>query len=81
MTEVGGIAAERLRSYIERIEHLEEEKAALAADIREIYSEAKGNGFDRKTMRRVVRLRRLDQSERNEQEQLLSLYQRALGMD
>lgn len=81
MTEVGGIAAERLRSYIERIERLEDEKAAMAADIREIYSEAKGNGFDAKTMRQVVRLRKLDQSERNEQEELLGLYQRALGMD
>ena len=53
----------------------------MAADIREIYSEVKGNGFDGKTMRQVVRLRKLDQSERNEQEELLSLYQRALGMD
>ncbi len=81
MTEVGGIAGDRLRSYIERIERLEDEKAALAADIREIYSEAKGNGFDGRIMRQVVRLRKLDQSERNEQEELLSLYQRALGMD
>ena len=80
MADVGGIAAERLRSYIERIERLEEEKAALAADIREIYSEAKGNGFDARTMRRVVRLRKLDQNERNEQEEMLALYQRALGM-
>jgi uncharacterized protein (UPF0335 family) len=81
MTEVGGIAGERLRSYIERIERLEEEKANMAADIREIYSEAKGNSFDAKTMRQLVRLRKLDQSERNEQEEFLSLYQRALGMD
>ena len=81
MAEVGGIAGEHLRSYIDRIERLEEEKAGLAADIREIYAEAKGNGFDGKTMRQVVRLRKLDQSERNEQEELLSLYQRAPGMD
>ena len=81
MAEVGGIAAERLRSYIERIERLEEEKAALAADIREIYSEAKGNGFDAKTMRRIVSLRKLDQGERDEQEALLDLYRRALDMD
>lgn len=81
MTEIGGVAGERLRSYIERIEHLEQEKTNMAADIREIYSEAKGNGFDAKTMRQVVRLRKLDPSERNEQEELLSLYQRALGMD
>ncbi len=80
MADVGGIAAERLRSYIERIERLEEEKAALAADIREIYAEAKGNGFDAKTMRQVVRLRKLDQNERNEQEALLDLYRHALGI-
>ncbi len=81
MADVGGIAAERLRSYIERIERLEEEKAALAADTREIHSEAKGNGFDAKTMRQVVRLRKLDRNVRNEQEELLGLYQRALGME
>ena len=80
MVEVGGVAGEHLRSYIDRIERLEEEKAGLAADIRDIYSEAKGNGFDAKTMRRIVTLRKLDQGERNEQEALLDLYQRALGM-
>ena len=80
MADVGGIAAERLRSYIERIERLEEEKAALAADIQEIYSEAKGNGFDAKTMRHIVRLRKMDQNERNEQEALLDLYRHALGI-
>jgi uncharacterized protein (UPF0335 family) len=80
MAEVGGIASEHLRSYIDRIERLEEEKAGLAADIRDIYAEAKGNGFDARTMRRIVTLRKLDQSERNEQEALLDLYQRALDM-
>ena len=80
MAEVGGIASEHLRSYIDRIERLEEEKAGLAADIRDIYAEAKGNGFDSRTMRRIVTLRKLDQSERNEQEALLDLYQRALDM-
>ncbi|MFP6731357.1 MAG: DUF2312 domain-containing protein [Alphaproteobacteria bacterium] len=80
MVEVGGIASEHLRSYIDRIERLEEEKAGLASDIRDIYAEAKGNGFDSKTMRRIVSLRKLDQSERNEQEALLDLYQRALDM-
>ena len=59
MAEVGGIAAERLRSFIERIERLEEEKAALAADVREVYAEAKSTGFDVKTMRQVIRLRKL----------------------
>lgn len=81
MAEVGGIASEHLRSYIDRIERLEEEKAGLAADIREIYAEAKGNGFDAKTMRKIVSLRKLDQSDLNEQDALLDLYRRALGMD
>ena len=81
MAEVGGIAGQHLRSYIDRIERLEEEKAGLAADIREIYAEAKGNGFDSRTMRRIVTLRKLDQSERNERDALLDLYRRALDMD
>ncbi len=80
MSDVGGIAAERLRSYIERIERLEEEKAALAGDIREVYSEAKGNGFDTKIMRQVIKLRKMDRDDRQEQETLLDLYKRALGM-
>ena len=81
MTEVGGVAADRLRSFIERIERLEEEKAALAADIREIYSEAKGNGFDAKVIRMIVRLKKMDQSDRQEQKQILDLYKRALDID
>lgn len=81
MAEVGGIAGDHLRSYIDRIERLEEEKSGLAADIREIYAEAKGNGFDAKTMRKIVSLRKLDLSERNEQDALLDLYRLALGMD
>ena len=80
MAEVGGIASEHLRSYIDRIERLEEEKAGLASDIRDIYAEAKGNGFDARTMRRIVSLRKLDQGERDEQEALLDLYRRALDM-
>ncbi len=80
MTERGGIAAQRLRSFIERVERLEEEKAALAADIREVYAEAKGDGFDVKTMRQIVRLRKLDSSDRAEQEALLDLYKTALGL-
>ena len=80
MTDVGGVGAEQLRSYVERIERLEEEKAALAADIREVYAEAKGNGLDTKVMRQVVRLRKMDSSDREEQEELLDLYKRALGM-
>ena len=81
MAEVGGIAAERLRSFIERIERLEEEKAALAADIREVYAEAKSTGFDVKTMRQVIRLRKLDRDDRHAQEHLLDLYKQALGIE
>ena len=80
MTDVGGITAEQLRSYIERIERLEEEKAGIAADVREVYAEAKSNGFDVKIMRQVLRLRKLDHDDRSEQEALLDLYKRALGM-
>jgi uncharacterized protein (UPF0335 family) len=80
MADVGGIGAERLKSFIERIERLEEEKAALAADIREVYAEAKGTGFDTKVMRQVIRLRRMDVGDRQEQEALLDLYKQALGL-
>jgi uncharacterized protein (UPF0335 family) len=80
MTDGGGIAAQRLRSFIERIERLEEEKAALAADVREVYAEAKGDGFDVKTMRQIVRLRKMESSDRAEQEALLDLYKAALGL-
>ena len=81
MAEVGGIAGETLRSYIDRIERLEAEKTALTSDIREIFSEAKGNGFDAKIMRQLVRLRRMDREDRLEQEELLAIYQHAMGMD
>ncbi len=77
---VGGIAPEVLRAYIERIERLEEEKKNLAGDIREVYAEAKGNGFEPKIMRKLVSLRRMDQSDRQEEEELLELYRRAVGM-
>lgn len=81
MADVGGIAADRLRSFIERIERLEEEKAALAADVREIYAEAKGVGFDPKIMRQVIKLRKLDKAELQEQDALLDTYKHALGME
>ena len=81
MAEVGGIAGEKLRSYIERIERLEAEKSALAADIREIFADAKGNGFDAKIMRQIVRLRKMDHQDRAEQGELLTLYQHAIGME
>ena len=80
MADIGGVAADRLRSFVERIERLEEEKAALAADIREVYSEAKGSGFDAKALRQVVRLRRMDASDRQREEALLDLYRRALNI-
>lgn len=79
MPDSGGVAADRLKSFIERIERLEEEKKNLTADIREVYAEAKSSGFDTKTMRKVVALRKLDTSERQEQEALLETYLRALG--
>jgi uncharacterized protein (UPF0335 family) len=80
MPDVGGIAGERLKSFVERIERLEEEKQALAADIKEVYAEAKGNGFDTRIMRQVIRLRRMDKDDLDEQETLLDVYKRALGM-
>jgi uncharacterized protein (UPF0335 family) len=80
MSEVGGVSAERLKSFVERIERLEEEKSALAADIREIYAEAKGTGFDARILRQVVRLRKMDRADRREQEELLELYKRALDL-
>lgn len=75
-----GIAADRLRSLVERIERLEEERKALAGDIKDIYAEAKSAGFDVKVLRQIIRLRRQDQAEVEEQESLLDLYKRALGM-
>jgi uncharacterized protein (UPF0335 family) len=75
-----GFAAGQLKSLVERIERLEEEKATLTADIREVYAEAKGHGFDTKIMRQVVRLRKLETSDLQEQEAVLELYLSALGM-
>jgi len=74
------IAQGQLRSFIERIERLEEEKTQLSADIKEVYAEAKGNGFDTKAMRKVVSLRKMDTAERQEEEAMLELYLHALGM-
>jgi len=75
-----GFAKEHLRSFVERIERLEEEKKALADDIKEVYSEAKGTGFDTKVMRQVIRLRKMESADRQEQEAMLDLYLSALGM-
>lgn len=80
MTEVGGIAADQLNSIVERIERLEEEKANLASDIRDIYAEAKSNGFDSKTLRTIVKLRKMDATDRDEQEYMLDLYKKALNL-
>jgi uncharacterized protein (UPF0335 family) len=78
---VGGVASDELRSYIERIERLEEEKAGISADIRDVFAEAKGNGFDVKTMRQIIRIRKMEEADRQEAETLLSLYKRALDME
>ncbi|HAT36518.1 MAG TPA: hypothetical protein DCS82_12455 [Rhodospirillaceae bacterium] len=80
MPDVGGVAGERLRSFIERIERLEEERGALGEDLREVYAEAKATGFDPKIMRQIVRLRKMESSDREEQEFLLDTYKAALGM-
>ncbi|HZB93611.1 MAG TPA: DUF2312 domain-containing protein [Stellaceae bacterium] len=80
MPDVGGIAGERLKSFIERIERLEEEKRALAEDIKEVFAEAKGVGFDIKIMRQIIKIRKMDQDDLDEQEALLDVYKRALGM-
>jgi uncharacterized protein (UPF0335 family) len=80
MPNVGGIGGEQLKSLIERIERLEEERRALAEDIKEVYAEARSNGFEPKIMRQIVRLRRRDQDDLDEEETLLALYKRAIGM-
>ena len=74
------VAQDQLKAFIERIERMEEEKKAIADDIKEIYAEAKGNGFDTKVLRQIVRIRKQDHAERMEQEALLELYMAALGM-
>jgi uncharacterized protein (UPF0335 family) len=77
--DTGGIAAERLRSFVQRIERLEEDKAALAQDLREVYAEAKGEGFDTKVLRKLIGLRKRDPRQRREEDELLELYLSALG--
>lgn len=75
-----GFAKEQLQSFVKRVERLEEERNALSADIREVYSEAKGTGFDTKIMRQVVSMRKLDKADFQEQEAMLDLYLTAMGM-
>jgi len=77
--DTGGVARDQLRSIVERIERLEEEKRAIAEDIKEVYAEAKGNGYDTKILRKVIALRKQDRAERQEQEALLDVYMHALG--
>ncbi len=79
-SESGGIAHERLRSLVDRIERLEEERRALGGDIKDIYNEAKSAGFDVKVLRQLISVRRKQASEVEEQETLLDVYRRALGM-
>lgn len=80
METTTAVAQGQIRSIVERIERLEEEKKAIADDIKEVYAEAKGNGFDTKTLRKVVTLRKKDRAEREEEEAMLDLYMAALGM-
>lgn len=80
MTEVGGINVDRLRTIIERIERLNEEKASIESDIRDIYAEAKSVGFDVKIIRAIIKLRKMNAADRDEQELLLDTYRRALNI-
>lgn len=78
--DVGGVAGKRLRSFLERIERLEEEKKGLAEDMKEVMAEAKGVGFDVKIMRRILKLRKMEPEKRREEDELLELYMAAIGM-
>lgn len=79
-TSVGGVAADQLRAFVERVERLEEEKKVIADDIKDVFAEAKGNGFDVKILRKVIAMRKKDPGEREEEEAVLDLYLHALGM-
>lgn len=79
-TKAGGIAVEKLRSLIERIERLEEERNAVSSDIRDIFAEAKSAGFDVKTMRTILKIRKMDAADRDEREILLETYKKALDL-
>lgn len=81
MADGGAVAAEQLRLFIERIERLEEEKKGMADDIRDVYLEAKSQGYDPKTMRAIVRLRKMEKNARDEQDALMETYRAALGMN
>ena len=79
-TKAGPISADRLKSFVERIEKLEEERRAIGGDVKDVYSEAKGVGYDVKTIRKIVSMRRMDAADRAEEETLLDVYKHALGM-
>ena len=79
--DVNGVDGGRLLSYIDRVEHIEEEKKALQNDIKEIFEEAKSAGFDVKAIKQILKLRKKDEQERQEEDFVLDLYKRALGMD
>ena len=79
MSDAHGVARDQLRAFIERIERLEEEKKTIADDIKEVYAEAKGNGYDVKVLRKVIALRKRDLDERKEEEAILDLYLQAVG--
>jgi uncharacterized protein (UPF0335 family) len=79
--DAGGVSGARLKTYLERIERLEEEKSGLADDIKDIYAEAKAFGFDVKTLRQIVRLRKIEIEKRREADELLELYKSAIGME
>jgi uncharacterized protein (UPF0335 family) len=79
--DVGGVAGKRLRAFLERIERLEEEKKGLGDDVKDVYAEAKGVGFDVTTMRRIVKLRKIAPDKVREQDELLELYKSAIGME
>jgi uncharacterized protein (UPF0335 family) len=76
----GNVAADQLRLFIERIERLEEEKKGVADDVKDVYAEAKANGYDTKTMRAIVRLRKMEKHARDEADALLETYRNALGL-
>lgn len=80
MSDPTNVAADQLKAFVERLERLEEEKQTISDDIRDVYAEAKANGFDVKVLRTVIRLHRQDKSEREEMEAILELYLQALGM-
>lgn len=79
--DVGGVAGERLKSFIERIERLEEEKAATTDDIKDVYAEAKGTGFDTNIIKKIIKLRAMDAEKRREADELLELYKAAIGLE